>query len=42
MDLGHQVVIWIANGVIPIGCFLLFMLDHVIQWLMKWRKEGVI
>lgn len=42
MDLGHQVIIWIANGSIPIGVFLLFLLDHVIQWLIKWRKEGVI
>jgi len=42
MELGHHMVIWVANGVIPIGVFLIFMLDHVIQWLMKWRKEGVI
>jgi len=42
MELGHLMVIWVANGVLPIGVFLLFLVDHVIQWLMKWRSEGVI
>ena len=42
MSLGHYVVIWVANGVIPIGIFLVFMMDHLIQWLIKWKKEGVI
>jgi len=42
MKLGHYAVIWIANGVIPIGVFLLFSIDHVIQWIIKWRKAGVI
>jgi len=35
-------VIWIANGVIPIGVFLMFLVDHVIQWLIKWKNEGVM
>ena len=31
MDLGHYAVIWIVNGVLPIGIFLLFLMDNVIQ-----------
>ena len=42
MNLGHYAVIWIANGVLPIGIFLLFSIDPVIQWFIKWRKDGVI
>lgn len=40
--LGHYAVIWIANGVIPIGVFLIFMMDQAIQSFIKWRKDGVI
>jgi len=42
MDLGHYMIIWIANGAIPLGVTLFFMIDHVIQWFVKWRNEGVI
>lgn len=42
MSLGHYAVIWITNGVIPIGVVLVFFIDHVIQWLVKWKKDGVI
>jgi len=42
MSLGHYAVIWIANGAIPIGIFLLFLIDHFIQWFIKWKKNGVI
>ena len=42
MELGNHMVIWIANGAIPLGVTLLFLMDHVIQWFMKWRNEGII
>jgi len=42
MELGHYLVIWVANGALPVGAFLLFAIDHVIQWFMRWRKESVI
>jgi len=42
MNWGHYAVIWLANGVLPIGLFLIFLVDHIIQWFIKWRKDGVI
>jgi len=41
MKLGHYAVIWIANGFIPIGIFLIFMIDQVIQSLIKRREKTV-
>jgi len=40
MTLGHYAVIWIANGVIPLGGFLIFLLDQVIQALIGLSKDG--
>jgi len=40
MMLGHYAVIWVANGVIPIGVFLIFFLDQLIQAIMGLKKNA--
>ena len=42
MSLGHYAIIWVANGLIPIGLFLIFLMDQVIQSFIKWREDGLI
>jgi len=40
MTLGHYAVIWIANGVIPLGLTMLFFVDQLIQKIIGPSKYG--